>query len=101
MLPIQFTYLFGASLFLIPWVVIFFLRKDLRPILLFMGLLSIPLSLIAEYYWWTNDWWQPQTITNTRIGIEDMLLSFTSVGVSACLYLALTGKAFKAAEQQE
>lgn len=94
MLPIQYTYLFGACLFLIPWVTIFYLRKDLRPVLVWIGLISILPSLIAEYNWWTQDWWQPQTITNTKIGIEDVILSFTSVGVAATLYPTIMKRKF-------
>lgn len=77
MLPTQYTYLFGASLFLIPWVTIFLLRKDLRHLLVRIGIVAIPLSLVAEYFWWTKDWWQPQTVTYTIIGIEDIILGFS------------------------
>ena len=97
MLPSQFTYLFGASLFLIPWLLIFRYRKDLRPMLAQFGLLAIGLGLLAEYLWWTKDWWQPQTVTNTVVGIEDVILAFGSVGVASSLFLVIFKKKWKLA----
>lgn len=94
MLPIQYTYLFGASLFLIPWIVIYSARKDLRKPLIIIGLLFTVLGLIGEYYWWTKDWWRPFTITNTKIGIEDIILGFGNSGIAASLYVVLFKKKF-------
>lgn len=92
MLPSQFTYLFGASLFIIPWIVFYLYRKDLRPMLFQLGGLCIVLGVLAEYLWWTKDWWQPQTITNTVVGVEDVILAFFSLGVASSLYLVLAKK---------
>ena len=92
MLPIKYTYLLGASLFLIPWLIIFWQRKDLRNLLLLVGSLFTILGIIAAYLWWTKDWWRPYTITNTIVGIEDVILGFASSGVCACLYLVLFRK---------
>lgn len=97
MLPIQFTYLFGASLFFLPWSLFYIYRKDLRQMLVQFGLLAIGLGLLAEYLWWTKDWWRPQTITNTIIGLEDVILAFFSAGVSAGLYLFIFKKKFHVA----
>jgi hypothetical protein len=44
------------------------------------------LALFLEYYVWTADWWRPETITGTRIGIEDVIISFTNGGLGAVLY---------------
>ncbi|MFA6518796.1 MAG: lycopene cyclase domain-containing protein [Candidatus Shapirobacteria bacterium] len=86
MFPLRFVYLFGSSLFFIPWFLIFSGRKDLRRLMVFNGLLLSVIGLIMEYFFWTRDWWRPYTITNTRIGIEDILLGFSSGGVAASLY---------------
>src|SRR5258706_4641490 len=51
-----------------------------------MGILITILGLSAEYIWWTKDWWHPQTITGTKIGIEDALLGFSNGGIAAVLY---------------
>ncbi|HYD35794.1 MAG TPA: lycopene cyclase domain-containing protein [Vitreimonas sp.] len=94
MLPIQYTYLLGSSLFIIPWAIIFLIRKDLRNLLIQLGLIFTPLGLIGEYFWWTQDWWQPITITSTTIGLEDIILGFASSGVLASLYLFIFKKRF-------
>jgi hypothetical protein len=54
--------------------------------MLVIGLLFIPAGLSAEYFWWTVDWWHPKTLTETRIGIEDTILSFTLPGISVLIY---------------
>jgi hypothetical protein len=95
MLPIRFTYLFGSSLFLIPWLLIFFIRKDLRKLMIINGLLALVLGLIFQYFFWTKDWWHPYTITGTRVGIEDILHGFLGGGVGACLYFYVFNKKLK------
>ena len=92
MLPIKYTYLLGSSLFIIPWILIYIKRLDLRTLLFQIGLIFAPVGLFAEYFWWTKDWWHPLTITNTTIGIEDAILGFFSSGVCASLYLILFKK---------
>jgi len=44
------------------------------------------IGLYAEYFWWTRDWWNPPTITGTRIGIEDIFDGFITGGITAILY---------------
>lgn len=51
-----------------------------------MGLYLIIAGTIGQYYVWTVDWWSPQTVTNTKIGIEDILHAFTIGGVGLALY---------------
>jgi hypothetical protein len=92
MLPIKYTYLLGSILFIIPWIFIYIKRRDLRTLLFQLGIISTFLGLIAEYFWWTRDWWKPFTITNTTVGIEDVILGFFSSGVCASLYLVLFKK---------
>lgn len=40
----------------------------------------------ATAYFWTIDWWRPQTITGTRIGIEDFILGISNGGIAAVVY---------------
>ena len=101
MLPSQFTYLFGASLFIIPWIIFYLYRKDLRPMLYILGGLCVPLGVLAEYLWWTKDWWRPQTITGTVVGIEDAILSFFSLGVASSLYLVLFRRKWEVAKESK
>ena len=42
------------------------------------------IGILAEYLWWTKDWWHPKTITGTTVGLEDFLMSFVNLGI--CLF---------------
>lgn len=84
--PYKFSYLVGDLLFLIPWIILFFYRKDVRKEMIFMGLILLFMGLLYEPLWWTTDWWHPPTITGTKIGIEDFLLGFTNGGIGAVIY---------------
>jgi hypothetical protein len=72
--------------FCLIWIFIFYRRKDLRNEMLFMSVLMSGLCLFSTYYGWTVDWWYPQNITNSLVGIEDFILGFTSGGIMATIY---------------
>jgi len=63
--PFSYTYFIGTLLFMIPWVFIFATRKDLRREMIAISILGGVVSVITGYWWWTIDWWRPQTITGT------------------------------------
>lgn len=86
MLNFKYAYLVGTIVFLIPWVILFLFRKDYRKEMIFMSLVIGIGSLVTAYLWWTIDWWRPETITSTRVGIEDFLLGFSNGGIAAVLY---------------
>jgi hypothetical protein len=92
LVPLQYTYFIGATVSLIVWIILFFHRKDLRKEMITMSILFAIIGLFSEYLWWTKDWWRPQTITGTIIGIEDFLLGFTNGGIAAVLYEELFKK---------
>ncbi len=92
MLNFKYAYLVGTIVFLIPWAILFFFRKDYRKEMIFMSFLVGIGSVITAYLWWTIDWWRPETITNTRVGIEDFLLGFSNGGIAAVLYGAIYKK---------
>jgi hypothetical protein len=85
MIPLKYAYLAGALVSFIPWAILFWHRKDLRKEMLVMGIFAAVGSLATAYFW-TADWWRPQTITGTRIGIEDFILGIPVGGVAAVLY---------------
>lgn len=60
-----------------------------------MGLLFSIASPIGGYLWYTVDWWRPETITSTRIGIEDVLLGFSNGGIIAVVYEVVFRKKLK------
>ncbi len=82
----EFAYLLGSFVFLVVWLGFYKLypstRKEMLIVSLGVGLLSVATS----YYWWTQDWWHPLTITGTRVGIEDFLTGFGSGGIMAVAY---------------
>jgi len=92
MLNFKYAYLVGTIVFLIPWAILFFFRKDYRKEMIFMGFVVGIGSVITAYLWWTIDWWRPETITNTRVGIEDFLLGFSNGGIAAVLYESIFKK---------
>ena len=76
MIPIKYAYLVGTIVFFIPWLILFLMRKDLRREML-IGSVSIAIvSFLTSLFLFTVDWWHPETITGTRVGIEDLLLGF-------------------------
>lgn len=85
-IPIKYAYLIGALILFVPWLILYFYRKDLRGEMITMSILVAAMGLISNYFWWTEDWWRPLTITATRIGIEDLILGFSHGGVAAVLY---------------
>jgi len=86
MIPYKYTYFVFCLLFFIPWLLLYFHRKDLRKEMLFMSILLAFGSLITGYLFWTIDWWRPETITATRVGFEDFILGFANGGIAAVIY---------------
>lgn len=82
----RFAYLLFTGLFIIPWLIFFLIRKDLRKEMLWASLIVGVLGLIAEKQWYTQDWVNPTTLTNTVIGIEDFILGFSSGGIAAVIF---------------
>jgi hypothetical protein len=83
----NFAYLIAIIVTLAPiWCFFYVLRKDQRKEMLevssFIGLVSIATC----YLWWTQDWWSPDNITGTRVGIEDFLIGFFAGGIMTSGY---------------
>jgi hypothetical protein len=91
MIPLKYAYLTGCLLFFIPWLILFWHRPDLRKAMIVLGLIG-GLGSLATAYYWTADWWQPTTISGTRIGIEDYILGFVLGGVAVSLYEEIARK---------
>lgn len=91
-LPYHYTYFVWTIVFFIPWIILFLLRKDLRKEIIVMSVLVALGSVFTAYLWWTVDWWHPQTITGTRVGIEDFLLGFSNGGIAVVIYEELFKK---------
>lgn len=86
LIPYRYAYLVGALIFMIPWIILYWHRKDLRREMIGMSIIFAAAGYASEHFWWTLDWWRPETITSTRAGIEDIILGFGNGGVAAVLY---------------
>lgn len=87
MLDLKFAYLLGCFYFLAIWLFLFWRLKKHRKLMILASIVFTPLGMIFEYILWIKDWWHPLTITGTKIGIEDFLLSFTHVTLPTTLYI--------------
>ena len=85
-LPVEYGYLFFTSLFLVPWAILFLLRRDLRHEMLTMSIFFALIGILGEGLWYTIDWVNPETIVGMPVGPEDIILGFGAAGVAAVVY---------------
>lgn len=86
MVDIKFAYLFASSAYLLVWILLFIRTRSIRKEMLWISLFFGVSAVLSGSLWWTNDWWFPQTITGTKVGIEDFLLGFSNGGVAMSLF---------------
>lgn len=96
MSSIPYTYLIGSLIFLAMWGVIFYFRKDLRREMLLTGSMGSLIIWIGGAYWFTHDWWYPQTILGNGGGIEDIIFGFANFGIAAVIYDVVFHKRYSA-----
>lgn len=78
-------------LLLIPWLFIFVFRQDLRMKMLIMSCLFAAVGPLADLIY-IQDWWKPETITRTPVGIESAFFGFVIAGVASTLYCVIFHK---------
>ena len=93
-IPDKFVYLIATIPFILVWLFLFIRRKDLRKEMFFVSVFIGILSVLTSYFWWTRDWWRPETITNTVVGFEDLVMGFTSGGIMSIIYNFLLDKSY-------
>lgn len=93
-------YLLFAIFFSLYWIVLFLSRRDLHHAMFFMGGILVIAGLIGQYFLWTHDWWSPQTVTDTVIGVEDVIHGFTMGGIAFAAYPVIFRKKLIKAKQQ-
>ena len=94
MLSIRFTYLVLGLLLFVVWLSLFLFRKDIRREMLIISIAFGIGGILSEFVY-LKDWWNPITITGTRIGIEDFLFGFTIGGIAGVIYKVLFKKTIK------
>lgn len=97
-------YLVGICMLFIPWGLFYYARRDLRPRILVMSIILLPLAPLGQYYF-LKDYWHPPLILPIQIGnsvyggLADFLFAFTTGGIATAAFPVLfhqttiTGKA--------
>jgi hypothetical protein len=85
----QYAYIVGDAILAIVWLVLFFLRKDLRKQQLIVSTIVGLFGPLAD--WLYRDYWSPLSIFDFRLGtvdvrIESVFFSFFAAGIAAILY---------------
>ena len=84
----ELSYFVYSLIFLAIWMVIFFLRRDLRRRMFLISLAVAPAGPISEL-WYLRDYWQRPTITGYPISIEDAVFAFAVGGITFGLFKTL------------
>ena len=94
----MYEYLIGDLIFLAIWMILYFIRNDLRREMLFSSLLSAPLGLTEIFFipWY----WNPKTLFNLVPGIESILFAFSVGGIAAVLYEIILNKHLRKAKDK-
>lgn len=78
------AYLFACGLGALIWTTFFWLRADLRKLMLTMSLIGLPLALSDLFY--VPHYWRPKTLGNMPVGIEGFLFSFEAAGICSVAF---------------
>lgn len=89
----QFAYITAAIIFVVVWITLFLLRKDLHREMLTMSLSAVPLGLFD--FWAVPLYWQPVTLFNLPVGIEGLIYSFCLGGITSVIYAEVAHKSLR------
>lgn len=81
----KFSYLIGSLTLLLIWIILFYYKKETRKEMIWISIIFGLAGLFAELVY-VVDWWMPETITGTIIGIEDFLFGFAIGGIGSVVY---------------
>jgi hypothetical protein len=84
------AYLFACGLGATIWAMCFWLRRDLRTVMIGMSIAGIPLALSDIFY--VPTYWRPRTLGHVPIGIEGAIFSFEAAGICAAIYAVAFGR---------
>ncbi|MFC1800944.1 lycopene cyclase domain-containing protein [Nanoarchaeota archaeon] len=89
----MYEYLVMDLILAVFWFILYFLRNDLRKVMVLSSLLCLPLGLSDFIFipWY----WNPQTLFNLRPGIESFIFAFLIGGCVSVLYKVLFKKKIK------
>lgn len=89
----QYYYLWSVALVIPLWVLIFFLKKESRVEILYMGILLGTSAMGLDRYCSFYDYWQPPTIFKT-VNFESFLYGFFWGGISTKIYELMFNKEY-------
>ncbi len=84
MVDYQYTYLILSITFFLFWIILYYLRKDLRKEMLVISIIFAFAGPFAEIVYF-KDWWEPFTLTNSLISIEPLIIGFAIGGIASVL----------------
>ena len=84
----QYAYLGSNVITLTFWFLLFWVRKDLRKMMLTMSIMALPLAFFDLMF--VPSYWNPVTLFHIPIGIEGFLFAFSVGGIASVLYAELT-----------
>ncbi|MFA5917788.1 MAG: lycopene cyclase domain-containing protein [Candidatus Gracilibacteria bacterium] len=91
-MPTKYLYLIGSLYFAFIALWMYYKMPKYRKAMLVLGLAIFWSGPVSEYFWMTKDWWHPETITGTIIGIEDFIFSFAHVIIPMFIYKLVFNK---------
>ncbi|MDQ2731768.1 MAG: hypothetical protein M3Y56_08930 [Armatimonadota bacterium] len=99
----QYVWLFWASAFLIPWIVLFSLFPRYRRVMCWASILTSPFGLTEPLF--VPSYWNPPSLFHlaqtTRFDLESLIFTFAIGGVGAVLYNGLTHQTLRPMAQAE
>ncbi|HVY01237.1 MAG TPA: lycopene cyclase domain-containing protein [Candidatus Nanoarchaeia archaeon] len=81
----QYTYAYMGLIFLIIWLILYLWREDTRKQMISISFIFGFAGVGADILY-TQDWWSPLTLTNTRIGFEAFIVGFCIAGIATVIY---------------
>lgn len=83
---VNYAYFIYSNVALFIWLVLFLYRRDVRKEMLFVSILTGLGGLFADALVYTKDWWKPEYVLGSVIGLEDIIFGFAIGGISAVIY---------------
>ncbi|MCC5815379.1 MAG: hypothetical protein JJT78_11530 [Leptospira sp.] len=98
---LSYNFLILSIILLIPVCIIFLVRKDLRIVMIRMGLIGIPFAFTENLFY--PDYWEPKSLGNLierwGFGLEDFLFVFGLACLTATIYPAIFQKKLEPLEK--
>lgn len=94
MFDIYYAYLLMGIIYFIIWLMIFYIRKDLRREMIVVSCAFAIVGPISDVIYY-QDWWRPITLSGMILSIEPILVGFSLGGIGATIYEVITSKKLK------